>query len=346
MKIDFPLALEISESQGDKIEFYKNLNVALSGDVIVLTGVSYSYNLALELIEILDLKPARLIKLSDNSMPNLDEIFDDIKSRKVTFLAIGGGKVCDIAKRLALTKGGTLILYPTVVANDGLLSPIAVISDNGITFSLPAKMPDHVFVDLPLIRTAPPKFLIAAALDLLSNISATQDWQYAAEKGDESLNHLAFQLSRMAAYQLLDCVSWDLNSAEFLRSVIHGQILSAMAMAYAGSSRPCSGSEHLISHALDKLKLGENLLHGQKVGRATLFTTYLQGKYNLKMILLLKKFKMPITLVDEDLSDKDILKIFECCRTMRPGRKTVLDQYSNEELLLRYNYFKSRELIS
>ena len=127
-------------------------------------------------------------------------------------------------------------------------------------------------------------------------------------------------------------------------SVIHGQILSAMAMAYAGSSRPCSGSEHLISHALDKLKLLGSILHGQKVARATLFTTYLQGNCTPRIIEFLKKLKIPQTLVDEDLSDSLMLQIFECSRTVRPGRTSVLDEYSNQELLHKYNQFQSRKL--
>ena len=345
MKIDFPLAIKVSESQRDEVEFYDSLSKLVNSDIIVFTGYSFSYDLAMDLVEKLNFKPAYVVKIADSSIPELDGILDSFGSQEITILAIGGGKVCDVAKRVAYTKAAELILYPTIVANDGLLSPIAVISDNGTTFSLPAKMPDHVYIDLSIIRSAPSKFVIAAAFDLLSNISATKDWQYAAEKSEESLNHLAFQLSRMAAYQLLDCVSWELTSDEFLRSVIHGQILSAIAMAYAGSSRPCSGSEHLISHALDKLNLGENLLHGQKVGRATLFTTYLQGNCSPKVLELFKEFKMPRTLVDEYLSEKVILQVFECSRTVRPGRKTIIDNYSNEELLQRYNQFQSEELI-
>jgi len=344
MKIDFPLAIKVSENEKDKVAFYDSLRGLMTSDVIVLTGSNYSYNFGLELIDILNFEPAYSFKIDDNSLPDLIDIVDSFQGRDIVFLAIGGGKVCDVAKRLAFNFSCKLILYPTIVANDGLLSPIAVIADNGSTFSLPAKMPDHVYIDLSLIRSAPPKYIAAAACDLLSNISATEDWHYAAEKGEDSLNHLAFQLSRMAAYQLLDCVSWDLNADEFLRSVIHGQILSAMAMAYAGSSRPCSGSEHLISHALDKLKLGGSILHGQKVARATLFTTYLQGNCTPRIIEFLKKLKIPQTLVDEDLSDSLMLQIFECSRTVRPGRTSVLDEYSNQELLHKYNQFQSRKL--
>ena len=341
MKIDFPLEIKISETERDKAAFHQSLKDLMTDNIVVLTGQTYSYDIALNLLKTFDFKPRNLFKIKNNAIVNIEKKFDLFKDSEITILAIGGGKVCDVAKRLAFNFGSQLILYPTVVANDGLLSPIAVISDGKGSVSLPAKMPNHVFIDLLLIRSAPRKYIIAAALDLLTNISATQDWHYASEEGEKGLNHLAFQLSRMAANQLLDCVSWDSNSDEFLRAVIHGQMLSAISMAYAGSSRPCSGSEHLISHALDRLDIGDDILHGQKVGRASLFTTYLQGNLNEKILKLVQSFDVPITFVNNFISDETLLQIFETCRIVRPGRKTVLDKYSNKELLIKYHEFQS-----
>ena len=46
-----------------------------------------------------------------------------------------------------------------------------------------------------------------------------------------------------------------------------GLILSGVAMEIAGTSRPCSGAEHLISHALDSI-LEKPKLHGLQVAFA------------------------------------------------------------------------------
>ena len=45
----------------------------------------------------------------------------------------------------------------------------------------------------------------------------------------------------------------------------------------AGSSRPASGSEHLISHALDRLS-ARPTLHGLQVGLATYCMSLVQGQ--------------------------------------------------------------------
>ncbi len=49
------------------------------------------------------------------------------------------------------------------------------------------------------------------------------------------------------------------NSSEFSRKgvdhrvIVEGLISAGVASCIAGSSRPCSGAEHLFSHALDKI---------------------------------------------------------------------------------------------
>jgi glycerol-1-phosphate dehydrogenase [NAD(P)+] len=49
-------------------------------------------------------------------------------------------------------------------------------------------------------------------------------------------------------------------------------------MSICGSSRPASGSEHLISHALDGLSRRPRL-HGLQVGVATYLVSLLQGNH-------------------------------------------------------------------
>lgn len=342
VKVDFPFSLEICDCPTERERFNTNLKSAISDELIVVCGSGASSQLAQRLLKDLSLKPSQLLNVDLNSIENVLDIERDLRNRECTILAIGGGKVCDFSKRLAYLTEQNLILHPTVVSNDGLVSPIAVLSQDGKTHSLPGKMPDHVFIDMDIIRSAPQKFIIAAAFDLLSNFSATADWHYAAERGEVNMNFLAYQFSRIAAYQLLDCASWDISSPEFLRAVIHGQILSAMAMAYAGTSRPCSGSEHLISHAMDELGIATDLLHGEKVGRASLFTLFLQGENTDKMERLFYSFKLKKTLCNEYLDDFTLLSIFSRSRSVRPGRRSVIDKYSDEELLRMYRKFEMK----
>src|SRR4030095_6851708 len=54
-------------------------------------------------------------------------------------------------------------------------------------------------------------------------------------------------------------------------------MLNGIAMEVCGSSRPASGSEHLISHALDAVSTRPRL-HGLQVGVASYLVSLLQGE--------------------------------------------------------------------
>lgn len=340
MKADFPTSINISENSGDWPSYIEDLISVLGSDYILITGIGESFKYSKKIIENIGFEPTEIVNLISNSIQKVYELERKVRGSNLTIVAIGGGKVCDLSKRLAYFTGLRLVLLPTIIANDGLISPISVLSDNQKSFSLPGKMPDYVFIDLEIIRNSPSKFLVASACDLLSNLSATSDWKYAVEQKEVSLNLLALQFSNMAAYMVLDCSSWDLGSPEFLRAIMHGQILSAMAMAYAGNSRPCSGSEHLIGHALDELKLGSDMLHGEKVGRASLFCLHMQGSLDKKISKLLRQFNIPSSFTNEALDDETLKKIFEVARTARPGRKTILDVFEDDELVIKYKEFQ------
>ena len=57
-------------------------------------------------------------------------------------------------------------------------------------------------------------------------------------------------------------------------------MLSGLAMAMAGYSRPCSGADHEILHAIDHLFPG-TAGHGELAGVGALFSTYLRGADDL-----------------------------------------------------------------
>ena len=62
-----------------------------------------------------------------------------------------------------------------------------------------------------------------------------------------------------------------IDDDDFLIALAEALVLSGLAMATAGSSRPCSGGEHEILHAIDHLFPG-TAHHGELAGAATLFT--------------------------------------------------------------------------
>ena len=76
--------------------------------------------------------------------------------------------------------------------------------------------------------------------------------------------HCCFQ--KMSYRQFLSGWSGEVNYEELANSLL----ISGLAMGFSGDSSPCSGSEHLISHAIDYMQIS-NSLHGEQVAVATLF---------------------------------------------------------------------------
>src|SRR5699024_6314831 len=134
----------------------------------------------------------------------------------------------------------------------------------------------------------------------------------------------------------------DLRDKQFLRLVVQGQINSGIAMALAGTSRPCSGSEHLISHALDYMELSKDMLHGTQVASISLFTLFLQNKLRDRYIANAKATVMPLEFTGfiDGFSEELFCEIMDNAREMRPGRFTVLARFSNEELLEHFKRFE------
>ena len=73
-------------------------------------------------------------------------------------------------------------------------------------------------------------------------------------------------------YQFLAQPSFDLEGTRLLGTAL---LFNGIAMEISGSSRPASGSEHLISHALDSISKRPRL-HGLQVGMATYLISRVQ----------------------------------------------------------------------
>jgi glycerol-1-phosphate dehydrogenase [NAD(P)+] len=109
--------------------------------------------------------------------------------------------------------------------------------------------------------------------DLVSKFTAIRDWKLAFHAVGEPVDDFAALLSDGAVNAYLSHPALDSEGIRLLASAL---LLNGVAMEICGSSRPASGSEHLISHALDASSARPRL-HGLQVGVATYLMSLLQG---------------------------------------------------------------------
>lgn len=244
-------------------------------------------------------------------------------------VAVGGGRCLDVAKLAAAQAGVSVVAVPTQLSHDGMCSPVAVVPDgNGVSQSLPAVFPSAVFFSLPTIRRAPDCSVRAGLGDLLTNPFALRDWELAATKGGDAIDEEAWHLS-MESAQLLD--PWlsgaedvDARDPELLTLLAHALVNSGLAMVRAGSSRPASGAEHKISHAID-LMLGGRAAHGEQVAFACTLSAALHGLEVGPVLRQLGRLGLPAHPRALGLSEDDLVDLLAAAPATRPGRYTILE---------------------
>lgn len=237
-------------------------------------------------------------------------------------VGMGGGKSVDTAKMISYNIDKPFVSLPTAASHDGMASPFVSIKGNK-PHSVVASAPMGVFVDIDVIRKAPVRLLASGCGDLVANIVAVRDWQLGHEKNGEYYGRYSSDLAMMSAKIVME------NSAEFARNgldarvIVEGLISAGVASCIAGSSRPCSGSEHLFSHALDKIAPGIGL-HGEKCGLGSIMMAKLQGQDWKKIVQTLRNVGAPTTAAQIGIEPDTVIKALVIAQELRPERYTIL----------------------
>ncbi len=244
-------------------------------------------------------------------------------------LAMGGGRTIDLAKYAAFLSGKEWVAFPTILSHDGVVSSRAVLDENGTKISMDAKEPFAIIGDLGTIKQAPYRYLAAGAGDLISNFAAVEDWKIADRDGKEKYHVVMAKLSLLAAEAAAEhAAEIKSRSSHGIEILLWSLICSGFAMNLYGSSRPCSGSEHNFSHALEKL--GSSALHGEQAALGTIISTYLQGGDWQKIRSILKSLELPVTAAELGISREDTIKALVLAKDIRQ-RYTVLNEHSIDE---------------
>jgi glycerol-1-phosphate dehydrogenase [NAD(P)+] len=94
-------------------------------------------------------------------------------------------------------------------------------------------------------------------------------------------------------------------------------------MSIAGTSRPCSGAEHLFSHALTMIA-PKPAMHGEQVGVGTIMCAYLHGA-NWELIKeVLHSIGAPTNAKELGIEPECVIEALTTAHSMRPERYTIL----------------------
>jgi len=210
------------------------------------------------------------------------ELFSKSPANADAIIGFGGGKALDVAKYVAFLCGRPYLSVPTSLSNDGFCSSQSSLTVGDRRRPLQSTMPFGVILDTTVCLDAPEILWHSGVGDLVSKFTAVTDWKMAFHATGTPVDDFAALLSDASVYQFLARPTRDLEGMTLLGTAL---LLNGISMSICGSSRPASGSEHLISHALDRVSKRPRL-HGLQVGVATYLISLLQGQHSKRIAAL------------------------------------------------------------
>ena len=297
--------------------------------VAVVAGTRTSRSLAEDLVADLERQGSQVdlhhsIEGKMTASARLLEQLDDAPVSLV--VAFGGGRPIDVAKLAATRAGVDLVAVPTVLSHDGMCSPVAsLLGADGIRRSLGAAMPAGIVIDTEVVGAAPSRYLRAGVADLVSNVTAVEDWRRAEVARGEVVDEFAASIAVLSARSALE-IGWPADYDD-LEVVARGLVMSGLAMEVAQSSRPCSGAEHLVSHALDALRGTSAGLHGEQVALGIVVVSALHDDGVAdRTRALFARMGLPTTLDGWGLDPATLAEAIQLAPSTRPDRYTILDE--------------------
>ena len=251
-------------------------------------------------------------------------------SKTMAVVSIGGGKVIDAGKYAAFLKNLPFISVPTSSSSDGFSSASASLIVDGRRASVPAKLAYGIIVDTQVIRTAPVKFIYSGIGDMISKITALYDWLFESERGCSELNDFAVMIAKKAVNSFVRTPYQSISDELFLKELLDSLAMSGIANEIAGSSAPTSGSEHLISHALDKF-LEAPELHGVQVGIATYIMSKVQDHRYERVNTVLTETGFWDYVATLQMKKADFIKAIDMAPSIKPHRHTYLHEEQYRE---------------
>ena len=329
--MELPRLIEIGEKNiGDFGRFVNSLNK--SKRISLISGTNVTKIIQKKIEGSLKSNKIKFVwhMSGNNTITAINTIQKDVKKDQSDLIVgIGGGRSVDTAKMIAYNLDKPFVSVPTAASHDGMASPfVSIVGDK--PHSIVASAPLGVFVDIDIIRKAPAKLLASGCGDLIANIIAVKDWQLGHEKTGEYYGRYSADLALMSAKIVMENSSYYAKNGLDVRVIVEALISAGVASCIAGSSRPCSGAEHLFSHALDKIAPGRGL-HGEKCGIGSIMMAKLQGQDWKKIVKTLKDVGAPVSAKQVGLKSDEIITALMIAQELRPERYTILKEIEMTE---------------
>jgi glycerol dehydrogenase-like iron-containing ADH family enzyme len=216
-----------------------------------------------------------------------------------SIIGLGGGQAIDVAKYFAWTDQLPLFQFPTAMTVNAPFGQRAGVRKAGIVRYLGWAVPEAVYVDFDIIRSAPAALNRAGVGDILCYHTAHWDWRAASQAGVVEPRWPYDDELVAAARERLDSVMAALDdihavSERGIRTLMEAHRWGGAAFHDAGwNPRHIEGVEHFLFYSLERLT-GGHFIHGQPVGLGIVFGSFLQQNEPERMLEALHRVGVDI----------------------------------------------------
>jgi glycerol dehydrogenase len=227
-------------------------------------------------------------------------------------VGIGGGKVLDVAKAVAVDAQIKMVTCPTIASNDSPTSAASVWYDadhNFIGFDCWPFNPDIVLVDTQVVANGPVRAFVAGMGDALAT------WIEAAAAYKSRAGNIAGGNPTMAAMAIAElcyrtllehgidakrAVELNLVTPAVEKVVEANVLLSGLGFESGGLA-----TAHMIANLLSNVPECKELMHGEKVGFGIVTQLCLDDEVDADEVYAVVDFQiatgLPVTLADVNL---------------------------------------------
>lgn len=195
-------------------------------------------------------------------------------------VGIGSGVIQDLCKYVSHVSKIPYFVVATAPSMDGYASTGAAMILEGMKVTVPAGVPKVILADTEVLKDAPMDMLQAGYGDIVGKFSALNDWRLSQVVNGEYFCQTIYDLTMDMVRQTLSLGPGLLKrEEESVKVLMEALIAVGIAMSFAGSSRPASGSEHHLSHFFEITGIvhGEEYFpHGIDVAYSTVMTADLR----------------------------------------------------------------------
>lgn len=299
------------------------------GPALVVSGpkvISIAGGTVLESLQRSGLKSSTIL-VESATTEQVSRVEAEIRSVKPDIvIGVGGGKDIDVAKLSSMKASTRFLSVPTAASHDGIASPLVSMKGLDRPYSYVAHSPIAIVADTSIIAKSPYRLIASGCGDIVAKYTAVRDWKLAHRIKNEYYGDYAAELALMSSRLVIkNASSIRAMSDSGVRTLVEALISCGVAMSIAGTSRPCSGAEHLFSHALAMIA-PKPALHGEQCGVGTIMCAYLHGA-NWQLIKdVLHRIGGPTTAKELGIDPEYVVKALTMAHSIRPERYTILGE--------------------